>query len=158
MVVNFAPERFPIITTRVKHLIYHFASPLGSMAYDWDGEVCQQVWLEKQSDITHDDPVSRWLLAYFKGNLLGLPPLPEANTPFQDKLRLGLLSIPFGEIRTYGELATTLNTSPRGLGQALGANMLPVLIPCHRVISANGLGGFAFGTTWKKKLLNFEKT
>jgi len=54
-------------------------------------------------------------------------------------------------------LAKQLNTSAQGLGQALCANLFPILIPCHRVVSATGLGGFAYGTAWKKKLLQFER-
>jgi methylated-DNA-[protein]-cysteine S-methyltransferase len=72
-------------------------------------------------------------------------------------MRKGLLEIPFGEVRTYGELARRLATSPRAMGQALGANPLPILIPCHRVIAADGLGGFACGLEWKRKLLKFER-
>jgi len=71
-------------------------------------------------------------------------------------MRQALLNTPAGEVRTYAELANTLNTSPRGLGQALKANPLPILIPCHRIIARNGLGGFAGGTTWKQGLLKFE--
>ena len=139
-------------------MLYYFNSPLGAITYEWDGETCQHVWLDKQSDITHQDPVSDWFKSYFQGNITSLPPLAEPPTPFQEKLRLGLLTIPVGEVRTYGDLAKELKTSPRGLGQALGSNCIPILIPCHRVIAENGLGGFAGGAAWKKKLLNFEKT
>ncbi|MDX8388726.1 MAG: methylated-DNA--[protein]-cysteine S-methyltransferase [Ghiorsea sp.] len=137
-------------------MLYHFNSPLGDITYDWNGEICHHIWLNKQSDITHQDPVSDWLTAYFQGLDATLPPLATPATPFQGKLRSGLLTIPSGEKRTYGELAKQLNTSAQGLGQALGANHFPILIPCHRVVAASGLGGFAYGSTWKEKLLNFE--
>jgi len=49
-----------------------------------------------------------------------------------------------------------LGTGPRAVGRALGANPLPLLVPCHRVIAANGLGGFRCGVGWKRRLLAFE--
>jgi len=138
---------------------YHFASPLGAITYAWDGYLCQRIWLNQQSRISHDDPISRWLGAYFKdGIAAGMPALANAPTPFQAKLRSALLNMPIGNVQTYGALAKQLNTSAQGLGQALGANHFPILIPCHRVVSAKGLGGFAYGTAWKEKLLQFERT
>ena len=112
--------------------------------------------MAKQTNTTHQDPVSNWFKTYFQGDSANLPPISEPTTPFQEKLRLGLTNIPSGQVRTYGELAKTLNTSPQGLGQALGANPFPILIPCHRVVATMGLGGFAYGSTWKEKLLDFE--
>jgi len=138
-------------------MLYLFDSPLGLISYDWDGEVCQSISLDNHIGEKQKDPVSQWLQHYFQGESLTLPPLADPTTPFQIKLRLGLLSIPRGEVSTYGELSEALNTSPRALGQALGANPFPILIPCHRVIGADSLGGYAFGTDWKKRLLNFEK-
>jgi len=138
-------------------MFYAFDSPFGAISYDWDGEVCHSIVLTRHSGDRQINPVSEWFQHYFEGLSQTLPPLAEPTTPFQLKLRLGLLSIPAGEVRTYGELAEQLSTSPRALGQALGANPFPILIPCHRVISIDGLGGYAYGTDWKKKLLNFEK-
>ncbi|MFQ5344400.1 MAG: methylated-DNA--[protein]-cysteine S-methyltransferase [Mariprofundus sp.] len=145
-------------------MIYPFDSPLGPISYAWDGVVCRHVWLEKSgcSESGHDDPVSLWLAAYFDavgfdGTAVELPPLIEPATLFQAKMRAALPAIPAGEVRTYGELAKMLGTSPRAMGQALGANPLPILIPCHRVIAVAGLGGFSCGLDWKKKLLRFEQ-
>ena len=139
-------------------MLYHFDSPFGSITYDWDGEVCHSIAMDTRSGDCQSDPVSQWLQHYFEGSCRLLPPLAEPTSPFQIKLRVGLLSIPAGEVRTYGELAEELGTSPRALGQALGANPFPILIPCHRVIAVDGLGGFAYGTVLKKQLLNFEKS
>ncbi|PJA34415.1 MAG: cysteine methyltransferase [Zetaproteobacteria bacterium CG_4_9_14_3_um_filter_53_7] len=140
-------------------MIYRYNSPFGPFSYEWDGGVCRHVWLDRHGpeNISDDNPVSRWLDAYFNGSCTSLPPLAEPATPFQATMRQGLLEIPAGEVRTYGEIAKVLNTSPRAMGQALGANPLPILIPCHRVIAADGLGGFACGVEWKKKLLKFER-
>ena len=65
-----------------------------------------------------------------------------SGTPFQLRVCRALLAIPAGQVLSYGELATQLKTAPRAIGQACGSNPLPLVIPCHRVVSANGLGGF----------------
>ncbi len=65
-------------------------------------------------------------------------------------------SIPYGSIITYKELAESLNTSPRAIGQALKRNPTPVIIPCHRVVAKNGLGGFSAGIEIKRELLRLE--
>ncbi|MFZ3041954.1 MAG: methylated-DNA--[protein]-cysteine S-methyltransferase [Thiobacillus sp.] len=64
------------------------------------------------------------------------------GTPFQLRVWRALMAIPAGQPTTYGVLAKQLGTAPRAVGQACGANPLPILIPCHRVLAANGLGGF----------------
>lgn len=64
------------------------------------------------------------------------------GTPFQLRVWRALLAIPAGKSLSYGTLATQLNTAPRAVGQACGSNPLPLVVPCHRVVSANGLGGF----------------
>lgn len=65
-----------------------------------------------------------------------------SGTPFQLRVGRALLAIPAGQSLTYGALAARLNTAPRAVGQACAANPLPLIIPCHRVVSAHGLGGF----------------
>ncbi len=65
-----------------------------------------------------------------------------AGTPFQLRVWQALRAIPPGRPVTYGALARQLGTAARAVGQACGANPLPILIPCHRVVAANGLGGF----------------
>jgi methylated-DNA-[protein]-cysteine S-methyltransferase len=65
-----------------------------------------------------------------------------AGTPFQLRVWHALMAIPAGQPATYGALAKRLGTGARAVGQACGANPLPILIPCHRVVAASGLGGF----------------
>lgn len=67
--------------------------------------------------------------------------MPE-GTPFQLRVWRALLTVPAGTPTTYGALAKRLGTAARAVGQACGSNPLPILIPCHRVVAANGLGGF----------------
>jgi len=73
-------------------------------------------------------------------------PLHIEGTPFQLKLWEALRKIPRGKTLTYGELAQRLGGEARAVGQACGDNRLPVVIPCHRVVAADGIGGFAHST------------
>lgn len=64
------------------------------------------------------------------------------GTAHQTKVWQAMSAIPSGQTRNYGELATLLASSPRAVGQACGANPIPIVIPCHRVVSKSGVGGF----------------
>ena len=70
-------------------------------------------------------------------------PLKSVGSAFQSKVWQAIASIPRGEVRTYGQVAKYLLSAPRAVGQACGANWYPLIIPCHRVTAAGGLGGFA---------------
>lgn len=70
-------------------------------------------------------------------------PLKPVGTAFQQKVWQAICTIPAGRVLTYGQLAKQIRTAPRALGQACGANYFPLAIPCHRVVSSSGLGGFA---------------
>jgi methylated-DNA-[protein]-cysteine S-methyltransferase len=72
-------------------------------------------------------------------------PAQLAGSAFQNKVWLAIYGIPLGQTRTYSELATQLQSGPRAVANACGANRLPLLIPCHRVVAKNGLGGFMRG-------------
>ncbi len=89
-----------------------------------------------------------------------LPPLDlSVGTDFQRRVWKALCGIPLGHTVTYAQLARTIGRpqAVRAVGQACGANPIPVLIPCHRVVAANGgLGGFSGGLDWKRKLLARE--
>lgn len=73
-------------------------------------------------------------------------PLKYAATPHQQKVWSAMLAIPRGCTRTYGELAKQLHSCAQAVGQACGANPIPIVIPCHRVVSKAGLGGFMKST------------
>ena len=74
-----------------------------------------------------------------------LPVLVQGN-PLQRAVWTAMRAIPRGRTRTYGELARELGADPRDIGQACGDNRLPIVIPCHRVVAADGIGGFGHST------------
>ena len=97
--------------------------------------------LEPQDAVSRQ--VCRQLQAYFADPLFRFDlPLALHGTVFQSKVWLALRQIPSGSTQTYGELAKRLHSAPRAVGQACGANPIPVIIPCHRVLARDGLGGF----------------
>ena len=102
----------------------------------------------------------RWLDAYFAGERPDAADVPLAprGTAFQRRVWNALLAIPYGETRTYGELAVELGSSPRAVGAAVGRNPVSVIIPCHRVLGADGsLTGYAGGVDRKRALLELEQ-
>ena len=112
----------------------------------------------------------RWLAATaaaLESLLLGraprrLPPLDlSAGTEFQQTVWAELLNIPPGQTRSYGEIAGRLAKpgASRAVGSACGANPIPVIVPCHRVLAAHRrIGGFSGGPGWKQRLLRIEQT
>lgn len=100
--------------------------------------------------------------AYCRGELKQFTiPLNLEGTEFQKKVWRTLREIPLGETRSYGELAEYIGNkkASRAVGNANSKNPIPLIVPCHRVIGANGtLTGFAHGLTIKQKLLEFEET
>lgn len=70
-------------------------------------------------------------------------PLSAGGTPHQNKVWAAMCAIPHGKTRSYGDIAAQLHSSPLAVGQACGANPIPVVIPCHRIVGRSGLGGFA---------------
>lgn len=100
------------------------------------------------------------LQEYFRGVRKSFQlPLNPAGTPFQRKVWQELCRIPYGETATYGAIAARIGNpkAVRAVGQANHRNPIPILIPCHRVVAANGrLGGYGGGTDLKIKLLKLE--
>lgn len=98
--------------------------------------------------------------AYFAGRLRAFAlALQPAGTPFLRRVWSAMTAVPFGQTVTYGALASSLGTGPRAIGLACRRNPLPILIPCHRVLAANGgLGGYSGGDglATKQALLSLE--
>jgi len=108
----------------------------------------------------HIDRLEMQLAEYFAGRRRRFDiPLVAPGTPFQRRVWRALVRIPYGETRTYGGLARRLGvpSAQRAVGHANGANPLSILVPCHRLIGANGaLTGYGGGVWRKRKLLELE--
>ena len=151
-----------------------FASPLGQIRLCCDGTHLTAVTFQgqqyeekhiPQDAASGNHPVLEqtkvWLSRYFEGHIPDfLPPMRLEGTDFQKRVWELLLEIPYGETVTYGELARKLGCkSAQAVGGAVGRNPISILIPCHRVVGANGaLIGYAGGMEKKKALLALEHT
>ncbi len=141
--------------------LWRVKTMLGEVSCLWRQGRCARIWLAgppsgaRKLPRTH--PFRDWLDAYF-GGVWPAPELPLAipATDFQARLRCALMAIPPGSVVTYGALARRLGSGARAVGRALKANPLPLVVPCHRVVAADGLGGFSAGLEWKRRLLAFE--
>ncbi len=144
-------------------------TPLGKLGIRMDGNtvVAVDVLSQASSPPTRMSvcarPVSKQLADYFRGarNNFELRLQPQGTT-FQQRVWRALQSIPSGSTLTYGSLAKRLHTSPRAVGNACRENPIPIIIPCHRVVAANGIGGYAGATSGsklrrKKWLLDHEQ-
>jgi methylated-DNA-[protein]-cysteine S-methyltransferase len=104
----------------------------------------------------------RQLQAYFEGELKSFDvPLEIAGTDFQKRVWSALRTIPYGQTRSYSEIAAQIGApqAVRAVGAANGRNPIPIIVPCHRVIGASGsLVGFGGGLEWKRLLLDLEAT
>jgi methylated-DNA-[protein]-cysteine S-methyltransferase len=101
----------------------------------------------------------RQFQAYFAGRLRCFDlPLTITGSPFDKRVWDAMRQIPYGQTRSYGELAMEVGSGPRAIGGACGRNRLPIVIPCHRVLASNGIGGFSGGTglPTKRTLLALE--
>lgn len=103
-------------------------------------------------------PVRKQIEAYFARKLTTfMLPLAAVGTDFQRRVWTALTAIPFGATCTYGDLARELHTAPRAIGRANATNPICLVVPCHRVLGADGaLTGFAFGEAIKQQLLAHE--
>lgn len=107
----------------------------------------------------HLEAARQALVDYFAGKPPSLPALDLQGSDFQRKVWRALLEIPWGEVRTYGELAASLSMpgAARAVGAANGRNPVAILVPCHRVVGAGGrLGGYTGGLEVKRELLAHE--
>jgi len=158
---------------------YHYDSPLGRIALTSDGKSLSGLWFDDQkypdsapgkTPVRELLPVfeqtEEWLNIYFSGKAPDfVPPLSVNATPFRKAVWEILLSIPFGQTRTYGEIANEIakqmgrrHMSAQAVGGAVGHNPISLIIPCHRVIGTDGsLTGYAGGIEKKMRLLAMEK-
>ena len=120
----------------------HISEPTVSQGTVDQGPVVQDAVVQNQSF----KQMTQEILAYLQRPHQAFSlPAQLAGSAFQQKVWLAILAIPLGQTRTYSELAAQLQSGPRAVANACGANRLPLLIPCHRVVAKNGLGGFMRG-------------
>jgi methylated-DNA-[protein]-cysteine S-methyltransferase len=146
-------------------------TPVGEMLLVGDGRSLTELqlpsfgpWNSLTSDYQRDDgllsPVSKEIEAYFEGDLRTFSiPLAPSGTAFQLAVWRALLDIPYGETASYGEIAVNVGRpkAPRAVGMANHVNPIALIIPCHRVIGANGkLTGYGGGLPLKEALLELE--
>ncbi|MBQ6326810.1 MAG: methylated-DNA--[Clostridia bacterium] len=159
--------------------IHHYASPLGGITLASDGEALVGLWFDGQGhfgsvlDAAHDaralaifDEADRWLDTYFSGRAPGpAPRLSLRGTPFRRRVWEILRTIPYGHTMTYGQIAERIaaqtgagRVSARAVGGAVGRNPISLIVPCHRVVGADGsLTGYAGGVDRKARLLQLEQ-
>ena len=158
---------------------FHYDSPLGGITLASDGGVLTGLWFDGQKYFAdtlgreHEqrllpalEETIRWLDLYFSGKDPGFtPPLSLHATPFREAVWAILLTIPYGKVMTYGEIAAQLaqrrglaKLSARAVGSAVGRNPISLIIPCHRVVGTGGrLTGYAGGLDRQRRLLALER-
>ena len=159
--------------------ISHYASPVGNILLAADNTGLTGLWFEGQKyfalslDKEHEEKeiplfeeVKQWLDIYFSGKEPDFTvPLHFTGTAFQNGVWEILCTIPYGQTMTYGEIAKQiavrkglLHMSAQAVGGAVGHNEISIIVPCHRVVGADGsLTGYAGGIDKKIKLLQLEK-
>ena len=137
-------------------------SPVGTLTITAaSGALTRIVWVDARAD--DDEPVLRdaaqQLAAYFTGALRSFTlPLSPRGEPFQQRVWQAMLEIPWGSVASYGEISRKAGGNPRAVGTACGANPIPIVIPCHRVVGTGHMGGYsgAGGLETKHHLLALE--
>ncbi|HII98152.1 MAG TPA: MGMT family protein [Methanoregula sp.] len=107
-----------------------------------------------------DGDVPEQIQKYCAGRLVDLTALPTIaihDDTVYSRIYRAVQAIPYGSTATYGEIAASVGTSPRAVGQAMARNPTPLVIPCHRVVAADGIGGFSPDVEIKELLLKMEK-
>jgi methylated-DNA-[protein]-cysteine S-methyltransferase len=143
-------------------MVCALTSPFGPLWWqtDSDGALVRMAFGENPEAIPGFDAVAGQLQEYFAGTRRQFDlELRPAGTPFQLQVWEAVVAIPFGETRTYGQLAVALGRpgAARAVGAANGANPICPVIPCHRVVGSHGaLTGYAFGMSLKRALLDLE--
>lgn len=158
---------------------YHYDSPLGGITLSSNGTELTGLWFDGQKyfgdtlperyeekSLSIFEQSARWLYIYFSGKAPDFTPqLHMQTTPFRKAVWEIMLTVPFGKMMTYGEIAEIIakqkglsKMSAQAVGGAVGHNSISLIIPCHRVVGTNGsLTGYAGGIEKKVQLLTLEK-
>jgi methylated-DNA-[protein]-cysteine S-methyltransferase len=137
------------------------SSPVGSLTIEeYNGKITAIHWGNGGGN---GSPLlaeaARQLGDYFAGKRRDFDlPLAPGGSLFEARVWSAMQAIPYGQTRTYGELAHTTDSGPRAVGRACGTNPIPIVIPCHRVLAKGGIGGYSGegGLATKQRLLALE--
>ncbi|MDF7676189.1 methylated-DNA--[protein]-cysteine S-methyltransferase [Neisseriaceae bacterium ESL0693] len=139
---------------------YHYICSCAPLCLDFDnqGRLIELNWTTK--DMLNLEPLSGYwaqqLDAYFGHQPYTFDaPVLAYGTPFQHRVWQAIAQIPYGQVASYGDIARQIGSHPRPVGIACGKNPLPIIIPCHRVVAAQGLGGFSSG--WNNRDLAIKR-
>ena len=143
-------------------LVLSISSPVGNLVLEErDAAITGIRWGEER--LSNGSPLlaeaARQLDAYFACKLEHFDlPLRPAGTDFERRVWSAMRTIPYGETRSYGDLAAAIRSAPRAVGGACGKNPIPIVIPCHRVLAKAGFGGYSGsgGLKTKQALLSLE--
>lgn len=145
---------------------YRFPSPLGIISLGGDGDHLTALrFLPDAADISENcscelfETAREQLMEYFIGERREFDlPISLSGTDFQMRVWKELLNIPCGVTLSYSDIAKLIGSPKacRAVGNAVGHNPIPIIVPCHRVVAAGGIGGYSSGLTIKKKLLRLE--
>jgi len=156
------------MTETVNQVYYTYETMFGKMVVVSDGSAINAVFIEnfkecdgKKAANAVTDKTAKQLDEYFSGKRKKFDlPLRPKGTAFQQTVWNGLISIPYGDTKSYKQVAQLLGNpdASRAVGMANNKNPIVIIIPCHRVVGSNGsLVGYAYGLEMKKKLLELEK-
>lgn len=147
-----------------------YSSPIGPIVIESDGQAITSLrFSNEQAYVVSKEAATalpiilettQWLDDYFAGKRpCNVPRLNPQGTAFQKRVWTALFTIWHGQTKTYGEIAQMVDCrSAQAVGQAVGANPIALIIPCHRVIAAHGkIGGYEYGIEIKKQLLELEQ-
>ena len=133
---------------------HHIETPIGPLTIEVDDDALTLLEFGAIGKATPGGPArgvgaetARQLAAYFAGKLRQFDlPLRAEGTPFRKKVWQALRAVPYGQTRSYGEIAHAVDSAPRAVGGACGANPIAIIVPCHRIVGAGGwIGGFSGG-------------
>lgn len=137
-------------------------SPYGPLSVtEENGSIMKIDWKKPERPQTTPllEETAKQMAAYFAGELKDFDlPLKPTGDEFQQAVCQAMLEIPYGETTTYGAIAEQLGTYGQPVGQACGGNSIPIIIPCHRVLAVDGIGGYSGdgGVERKIELLKLE--
>lgn len=144
---------------------HHITTPTGPITIETDSNVLTKLNFGADGDAVTGAPkggvaaeTARQIGAYFAGKLMHFDlPLRAEGTPFRQKVWFAIRAVPYGETRSYGDIAREVDSAPRAVGGACGANPIAIIVPCHRITGSDGwIGGFSGGEGCVTKQLLLE--